>query len=91
MDKDYIVAAANVMTDKGYELGNEPDYLKFKAKRMLVTLVKYRDAGMNTYTYFWKNEEERVVSPFYDSEKEAMEFIKEADEWDNWKSNKDIV
>ena len=46
---------------------------------------------MNTYTYFWKNEEERVVSPFYDSEKEAMSFIKEADEWDNWKSNKDIA
>ena len=69
MDKDYIVAAANVMTDKGYGLGNEPDSLKFKAKRMLLTLVKYRDAGMNTYTYFWKNEEERVVSPFYDSEK----------------------
>ncbi len=90
-DKDYILAAANVMTDKGYELGNEPDYLKFKAKRMLVTLVKYRDSGMHTYTYFWKNEEERVVSPFYDSEAEAMQFIKEADEWDNWKSNKDIA
>lgn len=77
MDKDYILAAANVMTDKGYELGNEADSLKFKANRMLLTLVKYRDAGMNTYTYFWKNEEERLSSPFFDSEKEALEWIKE--------------
>lgn len=77
MDKDYILAAANVMTDKGYKLGNEADSLKFKANRMLLTLVKYRDAGMNTYTYFWKNEEERLSSPFFDSEKEALEWIKE--------------
>jgi hypothetical protein len=46
---------------------------------------------MNTYTYFWKNEEERMVSGFYDSEEDALQFIKEADEWDNWKPNKDIV
>jgi len=76
MDKDYILAAANVMSDKGYSLGNEDDCLKFKAKRMLLTLVKYRDAGMNTYTYFWKNEEERVSSPFFDSEKEAYDWVK---------------
>ena len=90
-DKDYILAAANVMTDKGYGLGTQEEYLNFKAKRMLLTLVKYRDSGMNSYTYFWKNEEERIVSPFYDSEKEAYEFIKQADEWDNWKPNRDIV
>ena len=91
MDKDIILAAANLMSDKGYGLGNEPDYLKFKAGRMLYTLVKYRDSGMNTYTYFWKNEEERVVSPFFDSEKEAWGWLKTEDEWDNWKPNKDIV
>jgi hypothetical protein len=91
IDKDVILAAANIMSDKGYGLGNEPDYLKFKAGRMLLTLVKYRDAGVSSYTYFWKNQEERCVSPFYDSEADAMKFIKEADEWDNWRPNKDIV
>ncbi len=91
MDKDIILAAANMMSDKGYGLGNEPDYLKFKAGRLLLTLVKYRDAGMNSYTYFWKNEQERVASPFFDSEKEAYDWIKQVDEWDNWKANKDIV
>ena len=95
MDKDDMLdtirAGANMMCDKGYGLGNEPDYLKFKAGRMSLTLVKYRDIGMNTYTYFWKNAEERMVSGFYDSEADAMKFIKEADEWDNWKPNKDIV
>ncbi len=76
MDKDYLLAAANVMTDKGYKLGNESDYLQFKAGRMLLTLIKYRDSGMHTYTYFWKNQEERVSSPFFDSEKEAMDWLK---------------
>jgi L-arabinose isomerase len=82
MDKDVILAAANLMSDKGYGIGNEPDYLKFKAGRMLYTLVKYRDSGMNTYTYFWKNEEERVVSPFFDSEKEAYDWIKTQSEYE---------
>lgn len=84
MDKELkhlVLAGANMMSDKGYGLGNEDDYLKFKAGRMLMTLVKYRDAGMNTYTYFWKNEEERVSSPFFDSEKEAMDWIKEKKEY----------
>lgn len=86
-----ILAGANVMSDKGYGLGNEPDYLKFKAGRMLYTLIKYRDIGMNTYTYFWKNEEERIVSPYFDSEEDAYQWIKTLDELDNWKSNKDFV
>ncbi len=81
MDKELILAGANLMSDKGYGLGNEPDYLRFKAGRMLYTLVKYRDAGMSTYTYFWKNEEERVVSTFFDSEKEALDWIKTQDEY----------
>ena len=45
-DKDYILAAANVMTDKGYQLGDLKDAIQFKANRMLYTLVQYRDAGM---------------------------------------------
>ena len=85
MDKELkhlVLAGANMMSDKGYGIGNEPDYLKFKAGRMLYTLVKYRDSGMNTYTYFWKNEEERVVSPFFDSEKDANEWIKVQNEYE---------
>lgn len=34
-------------------------------------LVKYRDAGMHTYTFFYINEEERIVSPYFDSQEEA--------------------
>jgi len=34
-------------------------------------LIKYRDAGMSTYTYFWTREEGGVISPFFNSEEEA--------------------
>lgn len=37
-------------------------------------LIKYRDAGMNTYTYFWVDGQ-KTVSPFFDSEKEAKEWL----------------
>ena len=47
---------------------------------MKVDLVKYRDAGMQTYTYFWKNENNQIVSPFFDSEAEAMAWTKEKPE-----------
>lgn len=40
-----------------------------------LTLVKYRDAGMHTYTYFWIDEEERIASPYFNSENEAQEWI----------------
>ena len=43
-------------------------------------LVKYRDAGMQSYTYFWKNENGQMVSPFFDSEAEAMAWTKEKPE-----------
>jgi len=56
-----------------------------------MTLVKYRDAGMNTYTYFYKNSENKISSPYFDSEKEAEEWLqKKIDEFDNWKASKDI-
>ena len=42
-----------------------------------IELIKYRDAGMQTYTYFWKNETNNVVSPYFDSEAEAMDWTKE--------------
>jgi hypothetical protein len=36
-------------------------------------LIKYRDAGMNTYTYFWTIDG-RVVSPYFDHEQPAKEW-----------------
>lgn len=45
-----------------------------------IELIKYRDAGMQTYTYFWKNENNNVVSPYFDSEAEAMAWTKEKPE-----------
>lgn len=54
-------------------------------------LIKYRDAGMHTYTYFYVNEDNRTVSPFFDSDREAEEWLKEnTDQFDNWKASKDI-
>jgi hypothetical protein len=45
-----------------------------------IELIKYRDAGMQTYTYFWKNENNQMVSPFFDSEVEALAWTKEKPE-----------
>ena len=39
-------------------------------------LIKYRDAGMSTYTYFWTIDK-RVVSPYFNSETEALDWEKE--------------
>lgn len=38
-------------------------------------LVKYRDAGMSTHTYFWTDSGSRVISPYFDSEKEATDWM----------------
>jgi len=38
-------------------------------------LVKYRDAGLPTYTYFWVTPENRVVGPYFDSEEEARDWL----------------
>lgn len=43
-------------------------------------LIKYRDIGMQSYTYFWKNEKEQIVSPFFNSETEAMAWTNEKPE-----------
>jgi hypothetical protein len=40
-------------------------------------LIKYRDIGMQTYTYFWKNDNDQIASPFFDSEIEAMTWTNE--------------
>lgn len=47
---------------------------------MELTLIKYRDAGMASYTYFWKNENDQLSSPFFNSEAEAMDWTKEKPE-----------
>ena len=44
---------------------------------MVMELVKYRDAGMNTYTWFWVDDQKRMVSPFFDSESEAWDWLNE--------------
>ena len=38
-------------------------------------LIKYRDAGLPTYTYFWVIDL-KVISPYFDTENEAMEWMK---------------
>ena len=38
-------------------------------------LVKYRDAGMHTYTWFYVNEKQQCISPFFNSEEEAKEWF----------------
>ena len=43
-------------------------------KETEMKLIKYRDAGMNTYTYFWTDSNHRVVSPYFDTEQEAQEW-----------------
>jgi len=47
---------------------------------MKLELIKYRDAGMASYTYFWKNENNQLSSPFFNSEAEAMDWAKEKPE-----------
>lgn len=39
------------------------------------TLVKYRDAGLPTYTYFWITEQSKVYGPYFDSPEEANEWL----------------
>lgn len=41
-----------------------------------IKLVKYRDAGMHTYTYFWSHDN-KVVSPYFNSDEEAHEWMRE--------------
>lgn len=37
-------------------------------------LVKYRDAGMPTFTFFWAIDK-KVVSPYFDSEEQAIDWM----------------
>ena len=40
-------------------------------------LVEYRDAGMRTFTYFWKLRDGRQFGPFFDSEEDAKRWLEE--------------
>lgn len=40
----------------------------------MLKLIKYRDAGMHTHTWFWINLDEAICSPYFDSEEEAKEW-----------------
>jgi len=35
-------------------------------------LIRYRDAGMAAYTWFYVNEKQHPVSPFFDTEEQAQ-------------------
>lgn len=37
-------------------------------------LIKYRDTGMATYTYFWVDDHKRVCSPYFNTTDEAMDW-----------------
>lgn len=41
-----------------------------------IELIKYRDSGMATYTYFWVNSNRHTISPFFDNEQDAKEWLK---------------
>ena len=47
---------------------------RIKAEEKL-ELVKCRDPGMTSYTYFWKDPQNRTVSPFFNTESEAQEWM----------------
>jgi hypothetical protein len=38
-------------------------------------LIQYRDAGLHTYTYFWVSEDDRVISPYFDTAQQAEKWI----------------
>jgi hypothetical protein len=39
---------------------------------MTIELVKYRDAFLPTYTWFWVDENRKLISPFFDKEEDAL-------------------
>ena len=41
----------------------------------IMELVKYRDAGLPTYTYFWVDQKNRVAGPYFNSQQEAEDWL----------------
>jgi len=42
---------------------------------MKYELIKYRDAGMHTYTFFWVDEQKRHFGPFFNTEEQAKDWM----------------
>jgi hypothetical protein len=40
-------------------------------------LIKYRDWGISTHTYFWVNRNDQVLSPYFDSQEQAETWLNE--------------
>jgi hypothetical protein len=40
-------------------------------------LIKYRDWGTSTYTYFWVNKNDQVLSPYFESQHQAETWLNE--------------
>ena len=38
-------------------------------------LVKYRDAGLSSYTWFWVDSNQKIVSPFFNDDEEARNWM----------------
>jgi hypothetical protein len=38
-------------------------------------LIKYRDWGMSTHTYFWVDEDNRTVGPYFDQQEQAETWL----------------
>ena len=38
-------------------------------------LIQYRDAGLPTYTYFWVSEDNRVLSPYFNTKEQAEDWL----------------
>ena len=43
-------------------------------------LIKYRDAQMPNYTWFWIGDMKQVLSPYFDSEADAKRWIEVFDD-----------
>jgi hypothetical protein len=57
-----------------------------------MNLIKYRDAGMHTYTYFWTLDE-RVASPYFNTENDAFDWLQSitdgGDQVSTWRDSRD--
>ena len=45
------------------------------SREIVMQLIRYRDAGMATYTWFYVNEKQHPVSPFFETEQEAKDWF----------------
>lgn len=43
-------------------------------------LIKYRDWGMSTHTYFWASEDDKILSPYFETQTDAEQWMAEQTE-----------